>query len=272
MKCTKCGGDLGENQKFCKYCGTPVEQVTGSEESAGQTSWCRNCGATLKSGNAFCTQCGSSVLDADVTAFVIEEKRLNGGLAGKLGNVVFIMIIFAFAVFAGYYFAEKYGVFDQNAEEFAALGANEEIVLEGSELRETAADGETDYDLENTSEYDQWENDTLAESEKFLLAREDTFANGIDVQEYILVGSDSRYLLKSELQGLTAEECRLARNEIYARHGRRFDDEYLQTYFGSKEWYTPVINPDEFKESSLNVYEIANRDLIVEYEKECGYR
>ena len=129
----------------------------------------------------------------------------------------------------------------------------------------------TNYELENTSKYYQLENDVLAESQKLLPAWEDALANGIAAQEYILAGSDSRYILKSEIQEFTAEQCRLARNEIYARHGRRFDDEYLQDYFNSKGWYTPTIDPDEFEESLLNSYEIANRDLIVEYEEECGY-
>ncbi len=40
----------------------------------------------------------------------------------------------------------------------------------------------------------------------------------------------------------------------------------------SKSWYTPTIDSDEFEESVLNSYEIANRNLIVEYEAECGYR
>ena len=90
--------------------------------------------------------------------------------------------------------------------------------------------------------------------------------------EYILPGSDSRYLDKSDLRGLSAEECRLARNELYARHGRLFNDEGIQNYFNSKSWYYPSIEADDFEESMLNDYEVANRDLIVEYEEEQGYR
>lgn len=46
----------------------------------------------------------------------------------------------------------------------------------------------------------------------------------------------------------------------------------LQEYFDSYDWYYPTIQPDDFEESMLNDYEIANRDLIVEYETEQGYR
>ena len=90
--------------------------------------------------------------------------------------------------------------------------------------------------------------------------------------EYILPYSSARRLTKSDLYGLSAEELRYARNEIYARHGRRFSDEELQDYFDSKEWYRGTIDPEDFKESELTDTETANRDLILEYEKEKGYR
>lgn len=85
---------------------------------------------------------------------------------------------------------------------------------------------------------------------------------------YILNGSDSRYISKSELYGLDAATCRLARNEIYARHGRMFNDASLQNYFNAQSWYTPRIAPDKFSESVLNKFERANIDLIVSYEAE----
>lgn len=68
------------------------------------------------------------------------------------------------------------------------------------------------------------------------------------------------------------EESRIARNELYARHGRRFDDEELQGYFDSCDWYEGTIVPADFDDSVLNEYEVANRDLIVMFEEEQGYR
>ena len=71
--------------------------------------------------------------------------------------------------------------------------------------------------------------------------------------------------------GLTREQLRLARNEIYARHGRKFKDAALDEYFRSKSWYMPTIEPDNFNENVFNDYEIANRKLIADYEKKMGY-
>lgn len=130
----------------------------------------------------------------------------------------------------------------------------------------------TNYDQENTTEYRRWETDVLNDSNQFKGLCDDAIENGVGTQDYVLPGSDMRYVSKEELKDFTAEQCRLARNELYARHGRIFDDEFLQKYFSSKDWYSPSIATADFKESMLNEYEIANRDLIVEYEKERGYR
>lgn len=89
---------------------------------------------------------------------------------------------------------------------------------------------------------------------------------------YIFANSDTELLTKSDLEGLTADECKIARNEIYARHGRKFKDEELQAYFDACEWYEGTIDPDDFQESDLSDIEIANKDLIVSYEEEKGYR
>lgn len=88
--------------------------------------------------------------------------------------------------------------------------------------------------------------------------------------DYILPTSSTAYLTEEDLKNLTADELRLARNEIYARHGRIFTTEDLNEYFNSKSWYTPVYEPEEFDQiasSLFNEYEVANLDLIVEAEK-----
>lgn len=88
----------------------------------------------------------------------------------------------------------------------------------------------------------------------------------------ILADSSSRRLSKDDLRGLSKEECRIARNEIYARHGRIFDDEELRNHFRQFDWYEERISAGDFKESMLSDIEMYNRDLIVEYEKDMGYR
>lgn len=80
--------------------------------------------------------------------------------------------------------------------------------------------------------------------------------------DYILPDSSSRYLTENEIRALSKDEMRLARNEVYARHGRKFSAEDLQAYFNSKSWYSGTVEPNNFDESVLNEYEKANLDLI----------
>ena len=82
-------------------------------------------------------------------------------------------------------------------------------------------------------------------------------------QGYILSGSDSRYLTEADLQNLSWEECSLARNEIYARHGYTFGVKALSDYFNSQSWYVP----GGYNDSDLNKYERENAVFILEYEK-----
>lgn len=93
-----------------------------------------------------------------------------------------------------------------------------------------------------------------------------------DKSQYILPESSSRRLTREDIEGLSAEECRLARNEIYARHGRIFDDAELKKYFEGKDWYEGTVDASDFRENELSDVEIANRDLIVQYERDKGYR
>ena len=90
--------------------------------------------------------------------------------------------------------------------------------------------------------------------------------------DYVLPNSDTEEISREDLEGLTAEQCKIARNEIYARHGRKFRDEELQKYFDSLDWYQGTIEPDDFNESDLSSLEIKNKDQIVAYEEEMGYK
>ncbi len=88
--------------------------------------------------------------------------------------------------------------------------------------------------------------------------------------EYILPESDSRYYTEDELSSLTKDELRIARNEIYARHGRRFDSEDLQSYFDEKSWYQGTVDPSDFSMSVFNDYELANIRTIEDAEAQLA--
>ena len=88
----------------------------------------------------------------------------------------------------------------------------------------------------------------------------------VEMANYILPESSTRALTASDLAGLTKNQLRILRNEIYARHGRRFNDASLQQYFDSQPWYQGTIAPAQFDEGVLSEVEKANIDLIKKYE------
>lgn len=84
--------------------------------------------------------------------------------------------------------------------------------------------------------------------------------------EELEIDSDKRVIRPDEAMILNKEELHLARNEIYARHGRKFKDETMQAYFNSKSWYQGTIEPEDFTEDILNDVEKANIQLLLDYE------
>ncbi|HUO52528.1 MAG TPA: YARHG domain-containing protein [Gemmatimonadaceae bacterium] len=97
----------------------------------------------------------------------------------------------------------------------------------------------------------------LSESELANIARLDSLlrAGGLGIKP----GEMGRYMTvvitDSMLNGTDLSELRLLRNEIYARHGYRFQTPYLQRWFETEDWYTPRA---DFKESDLTAVDRAN--------------
>lgn len=86
---------------------------------------------------------------------------------------------------------------------------------------------------------------------------------------YILPESATRVYSTGELSSLSDWDLMLARNEIYARHGRGFNDADVRGYFQSQSWYTQRYTAEEFDaiaNSVLSSTEQANIANILEVE------
>lgn len=119
-------------------------------------------------------------------------------------------------------------------------------------------------DTSNTINYDEEYNNEYNETLEDYIPSED---NGlIEYTDYIFEDSNSRYLEDWELENLSQYELKIARCEIYARHGYDFDEPEVYDYFLEKDWYYPEISPDDWNDDYLNEYEQANINLISNYE------
>ncbi len=91
-------------------------------------------------------------------------------------------------------------------------------------------------------------------------------AGGVAAQdtrsEYLFEDANIRYLTQADVSSLTAQAACYAKNEIYARHGRKFVSVELQQYFNSKSWYNGTIDPNNFPGSVFNDYELKNIEIL----------
>lgn len=99
-------------------------------------------------------------------------------------------------------------------------------------------------------------------------------ASGIhyDADEYVLAISSICPLNEELLEYLSDNDLWIAKNEIYARHGRQFKNEYLQQYFNRCTWYEGTIPAEQFEESTLSQLEKDNIGLLEAAKKEYASR
>ena len=138
-----------------------------------------------------------------------------------------------------------------------------------NEYKKQVKDMKNDVTSEESSEdVDYYDDSDLSEDDydSDLDEDSDNYSDSSEENEYVLPDSAKRKLKKSDLKGLSKEELRIARNEIYARHGRMFDDKKLQKYFDSQSWYDGTVPASEFSEDVLSSVEKKNVAFIRQFE------
>ena len=96
--------------------------------------------------------------------------------------------------------------------------------------------------VEESGEDEDW---TL--EEKAFSAIETSIRKGIRNRNYILENSDVQFLEWNDVRGLSSDEISMACQEIYARHGYRFEKKQVLRYFQAKSWYDAAVSPSDFQ-------------------------
>ena len=284
MFCTKCGNELPVNAKFCTKCGTKVEAFqpgaiqtnptpqrasVPQQESTQQQTPVRQASPApqpQQKKNEKVTKTKNSEKISNKNKNETEKKSGSGAMVYLLiGAAVLIIILIAIIVL----------LFIKGNQPAKQDDITDKPVVT------TEQTTETEMSTEQTDRKDVSGQQEASEKTSEVINKEDTTGNedmgtdgavGEEEAEYILPESASRLLTEADLENLTQEDLRIARNEIYARHGRKFLDEGLQEYFNGKSWYNGTIEPDDFKEDMLSEIERTNEDTIVNYETKMGYR
>lgn len=140
------------------------------------------------------------------------------------------------------------------------------VIILAISLFAGSGDGEKEK-KETPTKVEEPEKDKANEPDEVVKDDESAKGDGSDAtksdnSEYIFPDSDKRALTREEVEAHSKEELRLARNEIFARHGMALGGD-LGEYFSSKSWYKPTISVEEFYERvELSLIEEGNIELI----------
>ena len=72
---------------------------------------------------------------------------------------------------------------------------------------------------------------------------------------------------EADLKGKTARQLTILRNQVLARHGRKFSDPALRRHFESQSWYS--VDPD-YSDQVLNRWEKQSIQTIQQYQNQHG--
>ena len=253
MFCSKCGKQVRDGMNYCTNCGEPVKKDEGGVNLKKDDDKVSSA-ATLPHGNVS----GKSNK--------AKKTKKNKGVKIVFITIAGIILALLLILFA----LVQTGIISISIDD----STNQESVLDKKSKSSKREKEKERRAKEKESEEGDVTTETQTEpvSTEAQTVQPATMPSTVAINnEFILPDSSVRVLDKSELAGLGAEQCRLARNEIYAKHGRMFDDARLQNYFNSRSWYHGTIPAKQFNDNMLSDIEIQNRNLIIAFEKEMGY-
>lgn len=245
MYCAKCGKEIREGSKFCGFCGAPVAAAVKKTEAAPE--------AVLPE------KTEKTVVEAPrVERKAPEKKEKKTGMVFVYGAVGLIAGVLA-------------GVFLIKGMKKEPDPANSPVMVQETQMEESAEETESATEEAVTEETEVKETEFTAEETEESPDVPEPEMEAENSGEYILPECTVRLYTVEELRNFSLEELRLARNEIYARHGRIFKAEDLEQYFSGKSWYEPLYSAEEMDalgDSILNAFEVENRNRIVQVEGE----
>jgi len=146
-------------------------------------------------------------------------------------------------------------VTEETEESVAQTEESKETIEESTEPVEESTEA-TEEVVESVESTETTENAEVTEEET--LSQE-----GLQKVEFYFPNSDVEEIPEELLVGMSADSLRIARNEIYARHGYIFHDDVLWNYFNNCSWYQQTMDWSvTFDESILNPVEKLNIQKI----------
>ncbi len=293
MRCT-CGNDNPANARFCSKCGKPIESRPeektvmgedgyGGAQTMNEIETTNGPVGTSAPGNGTNT---NGYQGNNNGATKTPKKKSKAGIVLVLIAIFAVIMLLVLVVIGGglgFFFIIRPKMNHKQAvsvsvENYADT-SNAEITIE--EIFETVPD-----DIASVEAWDDSNTDntttTVSVSEVASIEAPEPEPEPEPIpepepvspaeSEYMCPNSDTIPLTEADLEGFDKWDCIYARNEIYARHGRKFKNDQVREYFESKSWYNGTIDPDSFSDSVFSKVELENIAFIVSYEKKKGYK
>lgn len=137
--------------------------------------------------------------------------------------------------------------------------------------KNTAADTESNKAVSSDSDEKVGVESSEEDDKVYLIKGDEKSSNRYEKAKHLSYTTTIKYT-PQDLSMLDSYGLKITRNEIYARHGRIFNDRDLQEYFERQKWYVPQIASNDFDSSCLNEVERYNIELIKTYEQQVGGR
>lgn len=277
--------------------------------SSQEKHFCTNCGAEIPEGCAFCISCGAPAdgsmsqpgLDSTAQNYAIPSEALDNNYqapqkSSSKGPVIAAVIVLVIVLGLGSVVGLNYfGVLgdqpflrflpkqeqakedssdeeeEEKAEEESSKDKKDDDEDSDSE-RKSSEDEDDDEDRKSNEDKDDESDDKSSSNSNSSSNNSGNASSGTnESSDFILPDSSTRTYSTSELSDLTDWELYIARNEIYARHGRGFSNQDLRDYFSQQSWYTELYTPEYFDSNiSLNSVEQQNVETILALEQSRG--
>lgn len=142
---------------------------------------------------------------------------------------------------------------------------------EADSQTEEAEESDTELNSDDDKKDDGDSDKEVSEADEkvYLIKGNEKSSNRYEKADHLSYTSVTRYT-PQDLSLLDSYGLKITRNEIFARHGRMFNDQELQEYFQRQQWYVPQVAANDFDTSCLNEVERYNVELISTYEQQIG--
>lgn len=257
---------------------------------------CKNCGHEIHQGDLFCENCGTKVEPELTRSSKNAQNKQNKGIDVKIIIIAVIAVLVigggGFFVYQNFIANDKpeYTVQDSKKDSKDSDSKSSKLKVSPDELEIEVGENQfldcnqddvtyksSDRNIATVSDSGRVKGIKAGEIKVTVtygdqkvtckvVVKEKETATLQNSEDYVFPNSNTQLLTEADLQGKTAEQLRIGRNEIYARHGRKFNDEALQNYFNSKSWYSGTVEANAFDEGVLNEFEKKNADFISSHE------